>query len=763
MLDILKAKAGEFFRAKVQKLPPRLEPQAPTPSSGPAFETGLNCLIRLARQHGMHFTLEQLKRDHPMPDAARHIWGLSEVAKAAGLKAEVIEAGFDDLMKLGPALPALLEVKHGRYVLITGINNVSDPQIVMIEDPTAENPTPLPVDKFALSRIWSGRVLLAKRDFEIRDKDQPFGLRWIVGQLMKEKRLFLDVGVAAIAMTFLALAPVVFFLVVLSKVFPHNSIATLNVLVVGVALAIVLDTAMGYLRRYVTQFATRRIDARLNMFIYDRVLNIPIDYFERTPTGVTAGNLFDIWRVRNFLTGPLFSTGVDLISLIVLLPVMFLMSWELSLFVLGLTAIMAAIVVVYIPQVRNQYLRVVKAEQAQNSYLIETLQGMRTVKSLALSPRKRRDWDVLVAAAAHERYELGTLTNRPTTLSQPIDALTQAGTIALGAYIILAGGSTLDIGLLMAFNILSRRIISPLIQAIQLIGQVEELRGAIAMVSSVVNQEPEEGRTGNGVRTRILGSLAFEKVRFSYKGATSPALDDVSFAAPKGSILGIMGRSGSGKTTVTRLLQALHSNYSGLIKIDGIDIRQFDIDHLRRNVGVVLQENFLFRGTIRENICGARIDATFEEVVRAAQLAGAEEFIERLPRGYETMIEEGASNLSGGQRQRLAIARALILEPPILVLDEATSALDAESEAIINANLLQIARGRTLVVISHKLSALIPAHQILVMERGKVHDAGTHNELLQRSDIYQSLWNQQNGHILRTLRVGGAGVTPLRT
>lgn len=763
MLQSLRAKITEKITEQFKERPPRIEPLAPTPVSGPAFETGLNCLIRLARQQGLHFTLDQLKRDYPLPESGRHIWGLGEVAKAAGLKAEVVDATFDDLMKLGPALPALLEVKQGRYVLITGINNQSDPQIVQIEDPMAENPTPLPVDKFALSRIWSGRVLLAKRSFEIKDKDQPFGLRWIVGQLMREKRLFVDVGVAAVAMTFLALAPVVFFLVVLSKVFPHNSIATLNVLVVGVLLAILIDTAMGYLRRYVTQFATRRIDARLNMFIYDRVLNVPIDYFERTPTGVTAGNMFEIWRIRNFLTGPLFSTGVDLVSLVVLIPIMFLMSWQLSLFVLGLTAIMAAIVVVYLPQVRDQYRRVVQAEQAQNSYLIETLQGMRTVKSLALTPSKRRDWDVLVAAAARERYDLGTITNRPATLSQPLDALTQAGTIALGAYIILAGGSTMDIGMLMAFNILSRRVIAPLVQSIQMINQVEELRGAIAMVGSVVNQEPEEGRSGNGVRTRIMGSLSFEKVRFSYKAATSPALDDVSFTVPQGSILGVMGRSGSGKTTVTRLLQVLHSNYSGLIKIDGIDIRQFDIDHLRRNVGVVLQENFLFRGTIRENICGARIDASFEEVVRAAQLAGAEEFIERLPRGYETMIEEGAANLSGGQRQRLAIARALILEPPILVLDEATSALDAESEAIINANLLQIARGRTLVVISHKLSALIPAHQILVMERGKVHDAGTHNELLQRCDIYRSLWNQQNGHILRTLRVGGAGVTPLRT
>jgi ATP-binding cassette subfamily B protein len=256
------------------------------------------------------------------------------------------------------------------------------------------------------------------------------------------------------------------------------------------------------------------------------------------------------------------------------------------------------------------------------------------------------------------------------------------------------------------------------------------------------------------VKAPLAGHIEFQRVTFRYKGAPHPALTDVAFDVPTGTTLGIMGRSGSGKTTITRLMQRLHSDYSGLIKIDGVDVREYDVDHLRRSIGVVLQENFLFSGTIRENIAAAKPDASFDEVVRAARLAGAEEFIDKLPRGYETHIYEGSPNLSGGQRQRLAIARALIVDPRILILDEATSALDAESEAIVNANIARIAAGRTMIIISHRLSALVDADQILVLDQGQVADVGRHDELLERNDIYASLWHQQTHHILAAEKRG---------
>jgi ATP-binding cassette, subfamily B, bacterial HlyB/CyaB len=290
------------------------------------------------------------------------------------------------------------------------------------------------------------------------------------------------------------------------------------------------------------------------------------------------------------------------------------------------------------------------------------------------------------------------------------------------------------------------RLAAPLVRIAHLQQDLAEVRGAIQEVASVVNVQPEETRT-NGLRLPFKGEVSFKDVRFRYASGAPYALDEVTFIVPSGTMLGIMGRSGSGKTTVTRLLQRLNTSYEGMIKIDGMDLREIDLMHLRTHIGVVPQENFLFSGTIRENIAMAKPDASFATVVRAAQLSGAEEFIERLPRGYDTVLEEGASNLSGGQRQRIALARALLIDPPILILDEATSALDAESEAIVNANLKRMAKGRTVLSISHRLSMLVECDAILVLERGKVYDIGTHEELMQRCDIYKHMWYQQNRHL----------------
>ena len=311
----------------------------------------------------------------------------------------------------------------------------------------------------------------------------------------------------------------------------------------------------------------------------------------------------------------------------------------------------------------------------------------------------------------------------------------------LGAYLLLSQPEVMYPGSLLAFSLLSMRLVSPLIQLAHLQRDLAEARGAISVIADVMNAPPEQSRAGSGLRLPIRGEINFQAVSFRYKSGSPLALDAVSFRIPRGSMFGIMGRSGSGKTTITRLLQGLNPTYEGIIKVDGMDLREIDLTHLRTHIGVVPQENFLFSGTIRENIAMPRPGATFAEVVRAAQMAGAEEFIERMPKGYDTKLEEGAVNLSGGQRQRLAIARALIIDPPVLVLDEATSALDAESEAIINTNLRRIAQGRTIVCISHRLSMLVPADAILVMERGQVYDIGSHDELLYRCDIYKHLWH----------------------
>ncbi len=404
-------------------------------------------------------------------------------------------------------------------------------------------------------------------------------------------------------------------------------------------------------------------------------------------------------------------------------------------------------IVVMLPAYRRKTNAVEAVEAERGAFLVQTIHGIRTVKSLSLDARQRHLWDVLTARVAKLRFAEGMMGNLIQSGVRPLERLAVSGSYAVGVYLALTTSDPVYIGALFAFLMLSQRVSGPLLQMAKLVNQYDEARIAVAVVANLVNQPAEEGRSGSGVRTPVEGHIQFSNVTFKYSGAPGPALQNVSIDVPQGMTLGIMGRSGSGKSTLTRLLQRLHTDYEGLIKIDGIEAREYDVDHLRRSLGVVLQENFLFSGSIRDNITAGKIDATFDEVVRAARLAGAEEFIEKLPRGYETFIYEGSPNLSGGQRQRLAIARALITDPRILILDEATSALDADSEAIVNANISRIAHGRTLIIVSHRLASLVSADAILVLEQGAVADIGRHDELLARCDIYGSLWHQQTSHL----------------
>src|ERR1700680_3900197 len=278
---------------------------------------------------------------------------------------------------------------------------------------------------------------------------------------------------------------------------------------------------------------------------------------------------------------------------------------------------------------------------------------------------------------------------------------------------------------------------------VTMLHEYQEVALAMKMLGEVMNQEPERKGNRDGLRPEFTGKIEFENVSFRYGPEGAPALDDVSFTIEPGQVFGIVGRSGSGKTTLTRLIAGLYPVQQRLLRSDGYDSRDLDLVHLRKSIGLVLQDNFLFRGTVRENIACVKPDATFEDVAQAARLAGADEFVERLPRGFDTMLEENAENLSGGQKQRLAIARALITNPRLLIFDEATSALDSESEAIIRRNLRRIAHGRTVIIVSHRLSMLADANAILMIDRGRIADMGLHDQLLSRCTAYRQLWNQQ--------------------
>jgi ATP-binding cassette subfamily B protein len=409
--------------------------------------------------------------------------------------------------------------------------------------------------------------------------------------------------------------------------------------------------------------------------------------------------------------------------------------------VLAFTALTGLVVTLLVGPFRRRLYGLYQAEGERQALLVEAVHGMRTVKSLAMEPLQGRAWDDRCAQSVSMRFGVEKISAAAQSVTGFLEKLMTLGIIGLGALDVFSGEMT--IGALVAFNMLAGRVSGPLVQMVTMVHEYQEVALAVQMLGEVMNQQGERDGKRDGLRPELDGNIEFENVSFRYGPEGPPALDNISFSIPAGSVFGIVGRSGSGKTTLTRLIAGLYPIQQGLLRIDGYDSRELDLVHLRKSLGLVLQENFLFRGTVRENITCAKRGATFEEVAQAARLAGADEFIERLPRGFDTMLEENAENLSGGQRQRLAIARALITDPRLLILDEATSALDAESETIIRRNLRRIAEGRTVIIVSHRLSMLSDANAILVVDRGQVADLGSHDQLMKNCTTYRQLWNQQ--------------------
>ncbi|MDP9811429.1 ATP-binding cassette subfamily B protein [Rhizobium tibeticum] len=705
------------------------------------LHTNLHCLALVARHHGVDLSPERLQHDYAVDERPVEVRQLLRMAKDAGLRARQISLNWSSLLQLGEAFPVLAQLENGNWVVIAGPAMGEGEAKIRVLDPLAERPDFILLNEEQFTRSWRGSVVMLKRNYSLHDADQPFGFRWFIPEIIKQRSFFRDVALAAIVLYGLGLTTPIFFQLVIDKVLVHQSYATLTVLTAGIAIALVFDAAFSFLRRYLLLYATNRIDIRIATRTFGHLLNLPIALFEQASAGVLVKHMQQTGRIREFLTGRLFLTLLDGVSLLVFIPILLLYSVKLTLVVMGFAALVGLVVMLLVGPFQRRLQALYKAEGDRQALLVETVHGMRTVKSLALEPRQRRAWDDYSAQSISVRFRVEKISTVAQSMTGLLEKLMSVAIIGLGALDVFSGAMT--IGALVAFNMLAGRVSGPLVQIVTMVHEYQEVALSVRMLGEIMNQRPEQAGRGRGIRPHLRGNIEFDKVTFRYGPDGAPALDDVSFSIPAGCVFGVVGKSGSGKTTITRLIQGLYQNQQGIIRMDGYDSREIDLVHLRTSTGVVLQDNFLFRGTVRENIAAAKPDASIEEIMEVARIAGAEEFIERLPRGFDTMLEENASNLSGGQRQRLAIARALITDPKLLILDEATSALDPDSETIIRQNLSQIAAGRTVVIVSHRLSTLVDADAILVVERGKIADIGRHDQLVTRCMTYRHLWSQQ--------------------
>jgi ATP-binding cassette subfamily B protein len=714
-------------------------PTEPNPAS---LHTALECLVRAARHHGCDLSVDRLRHIYAVGDTSTPPQRLLRMAKDAGLRAKMAQLPWDALLRLGEAYPALAQLGNGNWVIVlAACKDTAGNDAVSLFDPLAERPELLVVAKEKFCTNWHGDIMLLKPGRGRAESSQPFGFHWFIPELLRERRLFTDAAMAAVVLYGLGLVVPIFFQLIIDKVLVHESFTTLYVLAIGVTAALGFDAVFTFLRRYLLIYATSKVDIRVATKTFAHLLGLPISFFEHISAGVLVKHMQQAGRVREFLTGRLFLTVLDAVSLLVFVPVLALYSVKLSFVVLAFAGFIGIMVCVLVGPFRRRLFSLYQAEGERQALLVETVHGMRTVKSLAMEPLQARIWNDRSAQSVSTRFSVERISAVAQAGTGFIEKLMSVAIIGFGALEVFNGEMT--IGALVAFNMLAGRVAGPLVQMVTMVHEYQEVALAVQMLGEVMKQTLERDGKRVGLRPEMSGQIEFENVSFRYGAEGPPALDNISFVVPAGSVFGIVGRSGSGKTTLTRLIAGLYPIQQGLLRIDGFDAREIDLIHLRKSIGLVLQDNFLFRGTVRENIACVKPDASFEEVAQAAHLAGADEFIERLPRGFDTMLEENADNLSGGQKQRLAIARSLVTNPRLLIFDEATSALDSESEAIVRRNLRRIAEGRTVLIVSHRLSMLSDANAILFIDHGRIADIGPHEQLLSRCTVYRLLWNQQ--------------------
>ncbi|MEA4855540.1 MAG: peptidase domain-containing ABC transporter [Solidesulfovibrio sp.] len=712
--------------------------------------SGLFCFLLLARHHHIDLTAESLSHKYNISDQNLDPIKLLRMAKDLGFKSKRTNLSWKKLFYIGNVFPFIARLRDDKYIIVSGVRGTDTAGEVAIVDPSRGSLEFIFLRQSAFEEIWAGECLLFKKIYKSTDTHKPFGLEWFIPEMMRHKVLFRDVTLATITVNLLALGFPIYIQLVFDKAIKHRALSTLAVLSVAVVLVVVFQKILDYLKEYITLYAANKIDLRLDKVLYSHILRLPIDFFDFTPIGLITRYLFQKDRIRRFMTGTLLITLFDLSLIVFIFPVLFFYSWQMTCMVLVGTGLILLIMVSTTRRFRFLMHNVQQAEAIKNKYLVETLRGIGTIKSLALEPFRYRRTEQDSANTISQDQTIKKLSLKVTFFSEMIQQLLRVSLVWYGCY--QAIDQEITMGGIIAFMMLSNLVTHPLVKMLGLLHEYQEVAVSVSLLGLILNRPIEHQSANRGLISSISGSIGIESVNFRYSENAPPALSDITVHFPAGSVIGIVGRSGSGKSTLTRLIQGLYPLQQGRITVDGLDMRDYDLAHLRRSIGVVLQESFLFEGSIRDNIAVTKPSATFEEIVFASRMAGADEFIQLLPKGYDTPLFEGGSNLSGGQRQRVSIARALLIQPSILILDEATSALDAESEAIIQANLTAIAQGRTMLIVSHRLSMLTMCHSIIVLEKGRLIGNAPHDELLRTCPIYADLWHKQNRHLLGLLQ-----------
>lgn len=700
-----------------------------------APDCALAGLVLLAQFHGVPVDPAQLMHQFGRGNEPFDETALLLAARRLGLKARIASQPADRIAMA--ALPALAMRPDGKHFIVAK----ADGDKVLIHDLVERRARSLGREEF--EALYAGRLLLVASRASVLGQLAKFDFRWFVPAVVKYRKLLLEVLVVSLFIQLFALVTPLFYQVVMDKVLVHRSLTTLEVIVVGLASIAVFDAILGGLRSYVFSHTTSKIDVELGARLFRHILSLPLSYFETRRVGDTIARVRELENIRNFLTGQALTSLLDLLFTVVFLAVMFYYSGWLTLIV-ALSLPVYALWSAGITPVLRKRLDEKFARGADNqAFLVETVNGIGTVKATAVDPRVTRTWDNQLAGYVAASFRVTRLAILGQQGIKLVQKLTSVLVLFFGAKLVIEG--KLSIGQLIAFNMLSGQVTAPILRLAQLWQEFQQVGISVERLGDILNTRTE--LPGSRVALPpIKGRVTFDRTTFRYRPDTAEVLSEVELDIAAGEVIGIVGRSGSGKSTLTKLVQRLYVPERGRVLIDGHDLAMADPAWLRRQLGVVLQENFLFNRSVRENIALTDPGLPLERVIRAAKLAGAHDFILELPEGYDTIVGEHGASLSGGQRQRLAIARALIADPRILIFDEATSALDYESEYAVMSNMRAICRNRTVLIIAHRLSTVRQAHRIVVIDKGRIVESGSHEQLVGRpGGHYARLYALQQG------------------
>jgi subfamily B ATP-binding cassette protein HlyB/CyaB len=699
------------------------------------INTAIEALGLIAHFHGVAVNVEDIKHRYDFEGVGLNQTQWLLAAKEVGLKAKVIKKKAERLEKI--ILPALVWSEEGNHFILAKIENGQ----YLIHDLRLKKPVVLSHDQFC--ERYSGILIMVTSRASISGALAKFDFTWFIPAVIKYRKIFYEVIIASIVLQLFALMTPLFFQVVMDKVLVHRGISTLNVIAAALIIIILFEVILSGLRTYIFAHTTSRIDVELGAKIFRHLLTLPIAWFEKRRVGDTVARVRELEQIRNFLTGQALTSVMDLMFSFIFIAVMCFYSGWLTLIVLASLPCYAIWSATLSPVLRAR-LNEKFAHSADNqSFLVESVTAVSTLKSMAVEPQMTHHWDKQLAAYVQAGFKVTRLATVGQQGIQLIQKMVMVANLWVGAQLVIAGD--LSVGQLIAFNMLAGQVAAPVIRLAQLWQDFQQVGISVARLGDILNA-PTEIPGSRLALPEIKGSIAFENVIFRYRPDGPQIIKLLNLKIEQGEIVGIVGRSGSGKSTLTRLIQRLYTPEQGRVLIDGNDLSLADPAWLRRQIGVVLQDNVLLNRSIRDNIALTDPGMSLEKVISAAKTAGAHDFIMAMPEGYDTQVGEQGSRLSGGQRQRVAIARALVTNPRILILDEATSALDYESEKAIMENMQSICLNRTVIIIAHRLSTVRFAHRIIAMDQGEIVEQGVHDDLIQKDQgYYRYLYQLQQG------------------